>query len=181
MDLKSLKKYNLMLEASCIWLPDCKKLLNSVTHQEHTVTYVQKEYLLHKLVNYNINGNIYNSIKAIYDNPVSCVQLGNTLSDWFPISSGVRQGDSLSPVLFATFINDLAAEINSIDAGVDINGNKLRLLMYADNIVLISGGLDEAPEQLDVMKRWCSRWGMSVNSKKSQILHIRNHQKPKNK
>ncbi len=33
--------------------------------------YVQKEYLLHKLLNYNINGNVYNSIKAIYNNPVN--------------------------------------------------------------------------------------------------------------
>ncbi len=29
-----------MLEASYIQLPECKKLLNSVTHQEHTVTYI---------------------------------------------------------------------------------------------------------------------------------------------
>ena len=27
------------------------------------------------------------------------------------------------------------------------------------------------------MTKWCSQWGMSINSKKSQILHIRNHQK----
>ena len=140
--------------------------------------YVQKEYLLHKLLNYNINGNIYNSIKAIYNDPVSCVQLGSTLSDWFPISLGVRQGDSLSPVLFATFINDLAAEINATEAGIDINGDKLSLLMYADDIVLISSDPDEAQSQLDVMTRWCSQWGMSINSKKSQILHVRNHQKP---
>ena len=64
--------------------------------------YVKKEYLLHKLLSYNNNGNVYNSIKAIYDNPVSCIQLGSTLSDWFPITWGLRQGDSLSLVLFAT-------------------------------------------------------------------------------
>ena len=140
--------------------------------------YVQKEYLLHKLLNYNINGNVYNSIKAIYNNPVSCVRLGGTLSDWFPISSGVRQGDSLSPVLFATFINDLSSEINALDAGIDVNGDKLSLLMYADDIVLISSNPEQAQDQLDVMTRWCSQWGMSINSKKSQILHVRNHQKP---
>ncbi len=143
--------------------------------------YVQKEYLLHKLLNYNINGNVYNSIKAIYNDPVSGVQLGSTLSDWFPISSGVRQGDSLSPVLFATFINDLAAEINALEAGIDINGDKLSLLMYADDIVLISSNPEQAQDQLDIMTRWCSQWGMSINSKKSQILHIRNHQKPVSK
>ena len=78
--------------------------------------------------------------------PQSCIQLGSLLSDWFPISTGECQGDTLSPVLFAIFINDLAAEINSSNPGIDVNGDKLSLLMYADDIVLISSNLAEAQE-----------------------------------
>ena len=59
---------------------------------------------------------------------------------WFP-----------KPGLFAIFINDLASEINFSNAGIDVNGDKLSLLVYADDIVLISSCPRGAQEQLDIM------------------------------
>ena len=106
--------------------------------------YVNHEFLYHKLLNLNINGNIYNCIKNIYSRPQSCVQLNGYLSDWFPISSGVRQGDSLSPLLFACFINDLPEELNAAEAGVYMGGEQVSLLMCADNIVKMAA--DEVRE-----------------------------------
>ena len=32
---------------------------------------------------------------------------------------------------------------------------------------------------LDVVANWCKRWGMQINAKKTQIMHIRNHQRPR--
>ncbi len=95
------------------------------------------------------------------------------------ISSGVRQGDSLSLTLFAIFINDLADELLKVHARVSIGGEELNLLMYTDDVVLISLSADCAQKQLTVMADWCKTWGMSINQKKSQIVHIRNHQKPR--
>ena len=34
-----------------------------------------------------------------------------TNTEWFEISSGVRQGDALSPSLFSLFINDIEVEL----------------------------------------------------------------------
>ncbi len=51
--------------------------------------------------------------------------------------------------------------------------------MYADDVVLISPSADCAQQQLDIMAKWCETWGMSINLKKSQIVHVRNHQKPR--
>ena len=100
---------------------------------------------------------------------MSCVQLGRKLSDWFEVTAGVRQGDSLSPLLFTIFINDLTQEIDDCNVGVYMGGEQLSLLMYANDIVLISGSESAAQRQLDVMTSWCNRWDMQVNPKKSQI------------
>ncbi len=128
--------------------------------------YVIHPYLYHKLTNLGVTGDIYHSIKTVYNAPQSCVTLNNELSDWFHVSSGVRQGDSLSPVLFASFINDLAQEINDVGVGACIGGEQIALLMYADDIVLISTNEQGAQAQLDVMSKWCSKWSMKITAKK---------------
>ena len=139
--------------------------------------YVNHQFLYHKMLNLNINSDIYNCIKTLYENPRSCVHLNGQLSDWFHVNSGVRQGDSLSPCLFSIFINDLAEKINQAGAGVYMGGDQIALLMYADDIALISSSVEGAQKQLDVMASWCAAWDMKINAKKSEILHIRNPQK----
>lgn len=49
-------------------------------------------------------------MQAIYSNPISGVKTNGTLSRKFTIQ-GTRQGDPLSPPLFAAFIEVLTVEI----------------------------------------------------------------------
>ena len=37
----------------------------------------------------------------------------------------------------------------------------------------------ECLSQLQVIMDWCSQWGMAINAEKSQVIHVRNHQKPR--
>ena len=63
------------------------------------------------------------------------MQVGDEQTDWFDLSTGVRQGCVMSPVLFSLFIN---REINKRAKGIDVGGRKVRLLLYADDIVLLA-------------------------------------------
>ena len=44
----------------------------------------------------------------MHDKAKSCVRIENICSELFPYSIGVRQGDSLSPLLFALFIKEFS-------------------------------------------------------------------------
>ena len=46
--------------------------------------------------------------KNRYAKEKSCIKMGNLYSDYFPCNIGVRQGDNLSLLLFALFINDFS-------------------------------------------------------------------------
>ncbi len=42
----------------------------------------------------------------MYNHLLTYMKVNDNITQWFNISSGVRQGDSLSPTLFGLFIND---------------------------------------------------------------------------
>ena len=60
-----------------------------------------------KLLICNINGNIFRLVQNVYKKAKSSVIMNGKLSDSFPCQTGVRQGDNLSPLLFAIYLHDL--------------------------------------------------------------------------
>ncbi len=43
------------------------------------------------------------------------------------MESGIRQGDSLSPKLFAMYINDLAKEMKQLNMGIPFDNDKISI------------------------------------------------------
>ena len=60
-----------------------------------------------KLINEGVTGRFLNVIKDMYVKSKSCVVVNNQKSENFGSFAGVRQGEILSPLLFAFYINDL--------------------------------------------------------------------------
>ena len=103
----------------------------------------------------------------------SCVRLNNSMSDWFDVSCGLRQGCSLSPILFNLFIDDFALSVKALGKGVDIGNEKVCILLYADDIVLFADNELDLQCMLDLLNSWCKKNHMFVNAEKSQIVHFR--------
>ena len=136
--------------------------------------FVDRDELLYKLLIHRIDGKFYNSVKAMYTNTEASVKLNGSLSSWFPCTSGVKQGDNLSPTLFALFINDLAEELKTLNCGISINDLPLCCLLYADDLMLLSDTEDNMQRMLDHVSNWCNKWRLRVNYTKSAVIHFRN-------
>ena len=80
------------------------------------------------------------------------------LTRWFPVSSGVRQGDSISPTIFAFFINDLGEGLKRLHKGVNFNNHEICCLLYADDIMLMSESEEDLQIMLDFVHKWCDKW-----------------------
>ena len=76
---------------------------------------VNRDMLYFKLLQIGINGKVFKTIRNMYSNTLSAVILGSYITDWFDTDNGVRQGDTLSPTLFAIYINDLVTELNNLN------------------------------------------------------------------
>ena len=147
---------------------------------------VERNCLLYKLAKIGINGKMYRAIAALYSNPRSCVVLNSHETDYFECPIGVKQGDCLSPTLFAIFINDLASEIKNLNIGInlnfeggqDIEHNILNILLYADDIVCLAESENDLQDILIIIENWCKKWRLEINLTKTNILHIRSKRKP---
>ena len=68
----------------------------------------------------------------MYNATKPCIKVGNNLSEVFHCNIGVRQGENLSPVLFAMLINEFKNNLSTQYNGVHINQ------LYNADIILIS-------------------------------------------
>ena len=57
--------------------------------------------------------------------------------------------------------------------GVDIYMFKLFLLLYADDITIFAETSDGLQKGLDILKDYCTRWKLTVNTQKSKIMVFR--------
>ena len=49
----------------------------------------------------------------------------------------------------------------------------ISLLLYADDIVLLSENPENLQLMLNKVTEWCKKWRLQVNLDKSQIMHFR--------
>ncbi len=98
--------------------------------------YIVRENMWYKLLQLGIRGKIFNVVKSMYETIKSRVKFNNCLSEEFSCELGVRQGECLSPFLFAMYVNDLEDDfyLHGVE-GVDVGMIKLLLLLYADDII----------------------------------------------
>ena len=139
-----------------------------------------------KLSEICICGPMYKAIASLYSNPRSRVILNEEKTNYFDCPIGVKQGDCLSPSLFAIYINDLAIELKQSGIGVDISNEfnaaiMISVLLYADDVVLIAGNEQDLQSLIFIVEKWCKRWQLELNLTKTNIMHVRKSQKAQSK
>ncbi|KAI4877023.1 hypothetical protein NFI96_006215, partial [Prochilodus magdalenae] len=96
--------------------------------------------LFNKLIESGVGGKMFDVIKSMYSHSKCAVKIGTLRTGFFPQSRGVRQGCSLSPTLFNSYINELAEKLHQCEdiPGLSLGDTKVTCLLYADDLVLLS-------------------------------------------
>ena len=74
---------------------------------------------------------------GIYKEATARVHLDNHVSEPFAIERGVRQGDPISPKLFTAVIEEIFKKAD-LDKGINIDGERLQNLRFADDVALVT-------------------------------------------
>ena len=120
---------------------------------------------------------MFKVILSMYPDNKSCVKNEELKTDFFLCDVGVRQGEKISPFLFALYLNDLEEYLdeNSVDGLKFINDKftenivlytKLFILLYADDNYFC--GVDRRVTKVSVFEQYCFEWKLTVNVSKTK-------------
>lgn len=137
---------------------------------------VSKEALWDILHRHGIQGRFLKMLQAIYSQVICKVRCNGDYSEPFDSYSGLKQGCKMSPIIFAMIVNYVAnVIIQNGKHGVQISpDNVIYLLLYADDIVLISDTIVGLQNQLNHLKKGADAVGLTVNREKTKVMVFRN-------
>ena len=131
---------------------------------------VNREILWKKLSSLGFSGAFLQCLQSLYtgDSLVSFID-GISTRPIYP-KRGLRQGCSLSPLLFALYISDLGSALSASSEGFTLGGVTFSGLLFADDVVLISRSLEGLNSLVVLVHRICSQLKLLINPKKSKIV-----------
>jgi hypothetical protein len=131
--------------------------------------------MLHKL---GVHGDCLRTLRSMYETVLLQVRLNGEMGEPFLSHVGVKQGDPLSPLLFGLFIDRFQDFLDSKlrqaghteNMGVKVGDLFIKMLLYADDMVLAAKDSRILQVQLDILAEFCAIVGMEVNISKSECV-----------
>lgn len=120
-----------------------------------------------KIMNIGLPSQMQNILFSFLEERHLEVNVNGVISSKVLLKAGTPQGSCLSPILYLIFVNDLALGINQEEISVG---------QYADDVGLYSTNRslrlakNQVQKALDSIEKWCQKWQVKINAKKSQAI-----------
>ena len=85
-------------------------------------------------------------------------------------SQGVRQGDTISPKLFTATLQGIINRLDWEDRGINIDGENLNHLRFADDIVIITDNANDLESMLQTLSDESLKCGLKMNTNKTKVM-----------
>ena len=133
---------------------------------------IPRTVLWQVLEDLGVSGRVLTIIKSMYAQDSAAVKTSAGLSEIFRCLLGVKQGCPLSPTLFGLYVDGLEKHLlqtSGIDAP-ELIGELVPLLLYADDLILMSTSKEGLQRQIDALADFCAGRQLEVNLSKTKIV-----------
>ena len=131
---------------------------------------VNRPLLWKKMGKMGFSASFIDNIKTLYDDVCITSTINGRTTRPVYLSRGVKQGCSLSPMLFAIYLADLGFELSNCGEGFDLQGVKICSLFFADDIVLFSPTAKGLKTLIKIVHKHCELMKMSISESKSKVM-----------
>ena len=125
-----------------------------------------RDKILVKLAECGVPQNMLLLIKALLQENSVRIDDGVSLLTPFSQTTGVAQGDNLSPLLFSVLLNDLPSRVQG-------PGGHVRTLLYADDLVIFGGSRFHVQQALARLSVYVQETGLKINMDKTEFMKFR--------
>jgi hypothetical protein len=115
-------------------------------------------------------GKLLRIIQGMYEDLQAIIQLGEITTEKVKMQEGLKQGCSMSPILFALYVAELGDRLIRSNHGAKIGQEIIPALFFADDMVILAESQEELQRLLDIVSKYGEEKRMTFNEKKSQVL-----------
>jgi hypothetical protein len=135
---------------------------------------VDRRALAKVLSLYGIPGKYIKVISVMYENNTAAVKVGNEVSSWFCIKSGVKQGCVLSSFIWIILMDFVLRSTGKVmgDRRIKWGGKSILDLDCADYLSILDESLSKINELLEVLQVHGATIGLKINLKKTKSLML---------
>lgn len=127
--------------------------------------------IVHLLYKRNISLRIIKTIENIYANNSMKAKIHGQLSETIPTGTGIRQGDSLSPLLFNIIMDEIVKKVKT-KRGYPMGDNTISVVCYADDAILLARSEDDLQRILHEFNTTAKMFNMQISSEKTKCMTI---------
>ena len=131
---------------------------------------VNRPLLWRKMRKMGFSDSFVNNIETLYNDDCITSNINGRTTRPVYLSRGVKQGCSLSPMLFALYLADLGHELSNCGEGFELQGVKICSLFFADDIVLFSPTAKGLKHLIKIVHKHCELMKMSISESKSKVM-----------
>ena len=151
---------------------------------------VNRQAMAAILREYGVPRQLVAIIEELHSETWCQVRSAGDTSERFVVTTGVRQGCVLSPLLFNCFLDKILREaMTTLNGGLQIDyttsegvfltyrdkttaSTSIQDEVYADDLTLVAESPGELQHMVNAIDNTCKRWGMTISANKSKILTV---------
>jgi hypothetical protein len=138
---------------------------------------VDRGLLFTRLAHLGLSRKFGCALHSLFENNTFQLRLGDGITQTFPVTTGLKEGSVLSPLLFSIFVADIeeqvlgpTAQFNFLHGDCYFEGLLVNGLMFADDLVIFARSERALRARLKLLEKYACAKKLVVNTGKCEIV-----------